>query len=226
MLRALFDATVRPPYVAARDGLVRLLERRHGIHTSGVVPLATLGVDGPDRVEYKPAPWLMLRRALPPRTVRPDDVFVDLGCGMGRAVYQAARRYPFRRVIGVELAPRLHAIASANIARNRHRLRCRDVVLVCADVLDYPIPDDVTVVFLGNPFTGRLFAAVLDALLASVDRRPREVTVVYFNPVEHERVLATGRARPGRRVPGLRPRRDWARSNLAQVYRLLPGGPA
>jgi Histone methylation protein DOT1 len=218
----LFRATLRPAYVHARNGFVRFLEWRNGIRTSGVVDLADLGVAGPDRVAYKPAPWLLLRRALPRRAVRPDDVFVDLGSGMGRAVFQAARHYPFRRVIGVEIAPALHRVAESNIGRNRHRLRCRDVALVCSDVLDFPIPDDVTVVFLDNPFTGGLFGTVLERLLASVDRRPREVTVVYFNPVEHERMLATGRVRVVRRVRGLRPGRQWARSNSALVYRLLP----
>ena len=52
----LFRATVRPAFVFARDGLVRLAERRYGIRTSGVVPLAEL--TDPDRVHYKPAPWL------------------------------------------------------------------------------------------------------------------------------------------------------------------------
>jgi len=216
----LFRATVRPAFVFARDGFVRLVERRHGIRTSGVFPLDELGVAGPDRVHYKPAPWLALRRALPPRSVRPEDVFVDFGSGMGRVVFQAARWYPFRRVIGVELSPWLHRIAQDNIDRNRSRLRCPDVQLVRADVLDYAVPDDVTVAFFDNPFTGRIFAAVLDRLLASVDRVPRTVTIVYFNPVEHERLLATGRVRLVRQVRGMRPGREWARSNATYVYAL------
>ncbi len=218
---ALFRATVRPVFVGARAGLVRLVEWRHGIRTSGIVPLDELGIAGPDRVNYKPAPWLALRRALPRRSVTPDDVFADLGSGMGRVVFQAARWYPFRRVIGVELSARLHRVAQANIARNRGRLRCPDVRLVNADVLDYPVPADLTVVFLDNPFTGDLFAAVLDRLLASVDRAPRPLTIVYFNPVEHERLLATGRIRLVRRVRGLRPGQEWARSNSTHVYAVL-----
>jgi predicted RNA methylase len=173
-------------------------------------------------VQYKPAPWLVLRRALPRRSVRPGDVFVDFGSGMGRVVFQAALWYPFRRVIGVELAARLHRIAQDNIDRNRARLRCRDVRLVRADVLDYVVPDDVTVVFFDNPFTGHIFATVLDRLLASADRAPRTVTIIYFNPVEHERLLATGRIRLVRRVRGLRPGREWARSNATHVYELTP----
>jgi hypothetical protein len=75
----LFRSTVRPAYVLARDGLTWLAERHHGIRTGGLVPLEELGLAAPDRVHYKPAPW----RALPRRQVGPDDVFVDLGSGMG-----------------------------------------------------------------------------------------------------------------------------------------------
>jgi 16S rRNA G966 N2-methylase RsmD len=223
---AVFRATLRPVFVGARDRLVRLVERRHRIRTHGVVGLDELGIAGPDRVLYKPAPWRTLRRALPVRSVNPDDVFVDFGSGMGRVVFQAALHYPFKRVVGVELSARLHEIATGNIDRNRARLRCGAVELVCGDALDYAVPTDVTVVFLDNPFTGDTFATVVAGLLASVDRRPRPLRIIYFNPVEHDRLTATGRVRLVRRVRGRRPGREWARSNSTHVYEVSASGPA
>jgi SAM-dependent methyltransferase len=212
----------RPAYVSVRDWLTKLAERRYRIRTSDVIELDELGIAARDRIRHKPTPWFALRRALPPRSVGPDDVFIDLGSGMGRVAFQAALRYPFKRVIGVELSRRLHETAVENIARNRDRLRCRDVQLVCSDVLHYDIPDDVTVVFFNNPFTGEIFVAAIDRLLASIDRTPRQVRVVYFNPIEHERIMRTGRAQLVKRVGGLRPDREWARSNSTHVYSLLP----
>ncbi len=220
----LFRRIVRPVFVSTRDRLVRWLERRNGIHTSGVIELDELGIAGPDRVRYKPAPWLTLRRCLPRRSVSTRDVFADLGSGMGRVVFQAALRYRFKRVIGVELSPRLHAVATSNIDRNRGRLRCPAVQLVCSDVLDYEIPDDVTVVFFDNPFTGDTFSTVVDRLIASVDNRPRPLRIIYFNPVEHGRLMATGRVRVVKRLSGLRPGREWARSNATHVYAVVPAG--
>jgi SAM-dependent methyltransferase len=212
----------RPAYVSVRDWLTKLAERHYHIRTSDIIELDELGIAAPDRIRHKPTPWFALRRALPPRSVGPDDVFIDLGSGMGRVAFQAALRYPFKRVIGVELSRKLHETAIENIAQNRDRLRCRDVQLVCSDVLHYDIPDDVTVVFLNNPFTGEIFAVAIDRLLASIDRRPRHVRVVYFNPIEHERIMRTGRAQLVKRVGGLRPDREWARSNATHVYSLLP----
>ncbi len=218
----IFDRTLRPLLVELRRWAVRLAERRNGIRTAGEVPLGQLGLAAADRVSYKPAPWFALRRALPRRSVTHRDVFIDLGSGQGRVVFQAARFYRFRRVVGVELAAELHARAEANITAVRARLRCRDVRLIRSDVLDLPIPDDVTVVYLYNPFTGSTFAAAVDRVLASVERRPRRLRIVYTNPVEHERLMATGRVRLLRRVRGLRPGREWARSVSTYVYEVVP----
>jgi hypothetical protein len=214
----IFRSTVRPVFIAVRDGFVRWLERRNGIETSPVVQLGKLGIAAPERGYYKPAPWLTLRRALPRRSVGPQDAFIDFGSGMGRIVFQAAAGYPFKRVAGLELSPQLHKVAEANIARNRHRFRAREVQLICGDALAYEIPDDVTVAFFNNPFTGDIFATVLDHLLASVDRNPRPLRLIYFNPVEHDRLMATGRCRVVKRIRGLRPGKDWARSNSTHVY--------
>ncbi len=223
-MRALFDRTLKVVFVGMRNTIIRWLERRSGIHTAAEVELAELELDAPGRERYKPAGWFTLRRVLPPRTVGPEDVFIDVGSGMGRVVFQAARTYSFRRVIGVEISEELTRKARANIDRTRERLRCQDVVLVSADIVDYEFPDDVTVVFFNNPFVGDIFAAAVEGLIASVDRRPRRVRVIYFNPVEHDMLMRTGRFQPVRRQRGMRPTAEWSRSNSTQMYEVI-GSP-
>jgi predicted RNA methylase len=159
-----------------------------------------------------------LRRILPRREVTEEDVFVDLGSGKGRVVLQAALHYPFRRVHGVELSGHLHEIAQRNLALTRHLLSGRDVQLVRADATEFPVPDDVTVVFLYNPFTGEAFATVVRRLLESLDRNPRTLRIVYGNPVEEARLLDTGRVRLVRTLRGLRPGREWSASNSFRLY--------
>ncbi|MEV8637381.1 methyltransferase domain-containing protein [Streptosporangium sp. NPDC051023] len=192
---------LRRPYLWLRRGAVRLIfERRYGVRTSDVVSLEEFGLANDERVYYSAANWQTLRRTLPREDVGENDVFVDLGSGMGRMVLEAAWRYPFRKVIGVELSAQLSEIARQNVAGTRLRLRCKDVELVQSDVLDYEIPEDVTVVFLNNPFRGETFAAVMRKLIATVDRNPRRVTVIYFNPTEDEFLTSTGRFRHLRTV--------------------------
>jgi SAM-dependent methyltransferase len=168
-----------------------VFERRLDVRTSGRIELDELGVAGEDRWRYEPAEWRVLPRIVRRREIGPEDVFLDFGSGMGRVVLQAAQYGP-RRVIGVELAPDLAAIARDNVERNRPRLKCQDIELHTSDALDYRMPDDVTVVFFNNPFTGEVFSRVMEKLVASVKNNPRPLKIIYRNPREHEAVLATG----------------------------------
>jgi SAM-dependent methyltransferase len=203
---------------------VTLFDRRLGVETWEPVALTTLGLDGVGRVGYEPSGWLDVRRALSGQRIGPDDVFLDLGCGKGRAVLQAARR-PFKRVIGVELSPELTAATANNVERARAKLRCRDVELITADAATYRIPDDVTIVYTFNPFTGPVFQAVIDELIASVDRRPRTVRLLYNKPTEHEQIVRSGRFRLIREITTWRPTREWSRATTRiNVYELA--GPA
>ncbi len=222
--RQVFDWTVRRPFLLARRVATRAIERRHGIDTMAEIDLAELGVAGEHRKRYKPTEWRTLRRILPASEVGPDDVFIDFGSGMGRVVFQAAATYRCRRVIGVELSDALNQTARRNLDRTRDRLRCRDVQLVTADVLDYQIPDDVTIAFFANPFTGPIFASVIERLLASVDRSPRKLRIIYRNPVEREFLLGTARLRLVRRLPGRRPTAEWSRLNSTEMYVVVPRG--
>lgn len=209
---------IKLPYLTLRSAATDLLfDRRYGVRTAGQIEPGQLRLDGHGCQGYRPAGWLSLRRILPPREVTDHDVFVDFGSGMGRVVLQAAR-YPFRKVIGVEISEKLHHIARENIHRNRQRLRCTDIDLVHADVLEYEIPDDVTMVFLYNPFRGEIFATVIERLLQSVERNPRPLRIIYANPVEEQLLLGTGRIRHVRAVGGWRPNRAWSRSNSTRMY--------
>jgi SAM-dependent methyltransferase len=148
----------------------------------------------PDRVAYVPSAWHVLPRALRYLGADGHDTFIDFGCGKGRVVHQAARR-SLRRVIGVEISPALSAMASATVAAGRDRHRCHDVRIVTCDATRYDIPDDLTIAYLFDPFRGAILDAVLENIIASMNRRPRTVRMIYVHPSNAGRVLATGRFR-------------------------------
>lgn len=219
-------ALLKAPYLWLRDAAGEVFfERRYGVRTSGIVELDELGIGGDSRNRYQPAGWLTLRRILPKREVCRHDVFLDFGSGMGRVVLQAMQ-YPFQRVIGVELSAQLTRLARKNVVGNRSRQRCGEVSLICADALEYEIPNDVTVVFFYNAFTGKIFADVLGRLVESVDRAPRTMRIIYVNPIEEEVLLNSGRVRRVRTLRGLRPTAAWARSNTTRMYVLGPNTSA
>lgn len=183
---------LRRLYRAARRVPDLLIDRRLNVETAQEVRLVDLGLSDRHRVNYQPAGWLDLRRTLDPAGICSDDVFLDLGSGKGR-ILLAAARYHFRRVIGVEISERLIGVARRNLETSRTRRLCGHIELVNADVTEFRIPDEVTIVYLFNPFRGPVFEAVVAQLIASVDRRPRTVRVIYRNAREHQQLMDTGR---------------------------------
>ena len=75
------------------------------------------------------------------REVRPDDVVVDLGCGVGTYAMMAARAGA-RRVFGVEANP------VVNIARQIAKRNGINVEFVAADARDIHLPEPATVLIL------------------------------------------------------------------------------
>lgn len=180
-------------YRAALTVACRILFARGQVDTSQMVHLHEIGLAAPGRHETGPSGWGFMRRALRGCNITPDDVFVDFGSGMGRAVYLAARHYPFGRVIGVEIAQQFNDVASENIRRTTEKLRCKNVELVTCDVTEYRVPDDMTYAYFFNPFTGEVFDAVVQNIIASLDRRHRSLTICYAYPLMEAAILESGR---------------------------------
>jgi Methyltransferase domain len=187
------------------------------------VDLVDIGFGAPGRVrEHIPSPWGVLGRILRRGEISHEDVFIDIGCGMGPVLVEAAARYDFRRVIGVDIVPEFTQVARETIARGRGRLRCPDVEVTTADVMDYELPDDVTVVYMADPFRGHIFDVALGKLVASVDRHPRRLRIIYNFPVEGGRLERSGRARLVRY--GRRRNRPWTKALDLAMYELDPSG--
>lgn len=112
--------------------------------------------------------------------------FVDLGSGKGRALLLASD-YPFRRIVGVELLPELHAIARANVGKyaSQHQ-QCREFELQCGDARDYLLPPTPLVIFLFEPFPEDILRDVIARIERSLRQVPRNMFLIYQNPVSEE----------------------------------------
>ena len=116
--------------------------------------------------------------------------FVDLGCGKGRVVLLASEM-GFRVCVGVEINPDL-----AEVARQNAALWQRAVSTICivrADATDFIFPDGPTVLYLFNPFTGKVLERLLDRIAVVYAERPGELDLLYVN-AEFSAVL---KAHPG-----------------------------
>jgi hypothetical protein len=147
----------RPP--AARDAAV---EQLLGIEK----PAESLGTPlGGERMPYMPSAIAPVVRTVLDVPITPEDVFVDLGAGLGKAV-MTVHLLTGARARGVEVQPSLVAEARERAAE----LRLDGVEFVCGDALDAHV-EDATVVFLYLPFTGAVLQGVLRRLEAIARRR-------------------------------------------------------
>jgi hypothetical protein len=192
LLRPLVSGAFWRATIAARQA--RRFDRRHGTDTVQRLPVAAMR-DVPDAlarhaVHYEPSAMPKLRRAL--RVVvrelgarLPDYAFVDVGSGKGLVVMLASR-HPFKEIVGVEMAPELHAVAGANLARFGAGRRAVPVRLVQGDALRLELPSGPLVVYLYNPFDATVLAPFLERLVGAA--AARDVVIVYVNP-QHAQLL-------------------------------------
>ncbi len=191
------------PWTARAIGAVKGIvaeaaDRAYGIRTNEQISQHELGYStASDNLHYQASGWLTVPGMFSGWEPRPgpEDVLVDLGCGKGRVLVQVARRYPVRRVLGLEYAPALGACARDNLERTRRHHQAASFEVFTGDASTWPIPDDVTIVYLANPFVGDVLAGALERIIESWERRPRRLRLAYAAPLEHQRVLATGRFR-------------------------------
>jgi precorrin-6B methylase 2 len=107
----------------------------------------------------------------------PQDVFCDLGCGMGRILCVAARQ-PVRKCIGVELLEPLCEIARRNAARLRGRKAPIEIVRGDATTVDL---SEGTIYFMFNPFGADTLRDTLENMRGSLSQKPRTITIAYYN---------------------------------------------
>jgi SAM-dependent methyltransferase len=159
----------------------------HGVVTEALVFLGQLDPEaiGPsiaDATHYEPTPladFAALLDAVPVDLA--SMTFVDLGCGMGRALLLAAQR-PFRQVLGIEISPALCEIARDNLAAfDRDLLRCRDVRVVRGDAQSAGLPRGSLFVYLYNPFHGAVMQRVVERLATHATGR---LVIAYHTPLE------------------------------------------
>jgi len=130
-----------------------------------------------DNFVYGTIGYLNVRRVLRVVKPGPEDVFYDIGCGMGRILCAAARR-PLRQCVGVELLEPLCHIARQNAASLRGRKA--PIQIVCGDATSVDLSDG-TIYFMFNPFGPETLRDTLENIRGSLSRKPRGIRIVYYN---------------------------------------------
>ncbi|MGO9445394.1 MAG: class I SAM-dependent methyltransferase [Thiobacillaceae bacterium] len=167
--------------------LAVMIEKCRGLDFSTVVQPEAVGLDpglshwsSPSRTKY-------LAMVLNDFKVTSRDSIIDVGCGKGSAM-RTMLRFPFAHIDGVELSDHLGSIAK----RNFERLNAsRTNVFVCNAALlsNY---DLYNIVYFFNPFPCSVMSLVVDRLVESLNRKERELVLIYNNATCNEVIVGTG----------------------------------
>jgi SAM-dependent methyltransferase len=162
-------------------------DRERGIETAAEMPLETVGVPQAD-VErgngvYRPLTEALFRSAI--AAIRIDVTkftFVDIGSGKGKVLFMAAD-LPFKRIVGIEYASGLHEVAVRNVAAYRSPIqKCKEIVPIHADALEYKLPDGPLVLFIFNALDKPTMRSLLKKLdLDAASEQDRAIFLFYTN---------------------------------------------
>ncbi|HOI25606.1 MAG TPA: class I SAM-dependent methyltransferase [Caldisericia bacterium] len=108
---------------------------------------------------------------------------LDFGCGKGYALYLMSK-HPFAHIAGVEISPRLFAIAQ----KNMKKLKLNHIQLHLSDAKDFKDLDRFNAFYLFNPFPEAILTQVIQNILASLQSKPRKIQIIYNLPT-HEGLL-------------------------------------
>src|ERR1035437_7172939 len=170
-------------------------EKKYNINTSKIEDVKKLSIKG-DNVEhaelYQGANYYLLEKVFDHlQTIEANQSILDFGCGKGRVLTVAAY-YGFSKITGVEFAKELCDVARKNIIPVQQKFPEKIFNIIHANAIDHKIENDTNVFFFFNPFDEVVMLSVAKNILLSLKENPREVYVVYLNPVHKEIFLSAG----------------------------------
>jgi len=170
-------------------------EKKYNINTSKIEDVKKLSIKG-DNIEhaelYQGANYYLLEKVFDYlQSIKVTKNIVDYGCGKGRVLAVAAY-YGFSKITGVEFAKELCDTARKTIMPVQQRFPEKIFNVIHANAVDHKIEKDTNVFFFFNPFDEVVMLAVAKNILQSLKENPREVYVVYLNPVHKEIFMSAG----------------------------------
>jgi SAM-dependent methyltransferase len=121
--------------------------------------------------------------------------FIDMGSGKGRMLLLAAE-LPFRRIVGVEFASDLNTLARKNAKNYRNSNQaCFQIEPLNMDATQFEFPTEPSIIYFFHPFERFVMEPVIRNLDRSLGEHPRDVILVYFNPVLSDVVEAASNLR-------------------------------
>ncbi len=169
-------------------------EKKYGINTTGADELDSLekwGIDTSHATIYMPISYVLLHTIFKQLPLNPAAHFLDIGCGKGRALCVAAH-LGYNKITGIDFSKDLCADAIANLECTKKKYPSLQFNVIIKDAMNYEIPADADRIFLFNPFDIVVMGAVVYNIMESAKEFPRDIYVIYANPIYASLFLEEG----------------------------------
>jgi protein-L-isoaspartate O-methyltransferase len=114
-----------------------------------------------------------------------QDSILDFGSGKGGALITFSK-YPFTKITGIELSPKLVEIAEKNLAN----LGIKNISMSVGNATDFTDLGEYNYFYFFSPFPANVMSAVVKNIRASLVQQPRKVMIIYFNPEFHDAIVS------------------------------------
>jgi 16S rRNA G966 N2-methylase RsmD len=163
-----------------------LFDMKYKIDTINTEQLENLDIDSPNvkhGVYYEGTNAYIFKNAFSSFKIdAANSCFIDFGSGKGKAMFMAAER-GFSKVIGVEFSIELVEICRKNLEIFKAKTESKtEFEIIHMDASQYEIPTDANLLFFSNPFNETLTTKVIENILKSYDKAPRETWVIHLYP--------------------------------------------
>jgi SAM-dependent methyltransferase len=169
-------------------------ERKYQINTTGsdeLKKIASAGVDISHATVYMPASYLLLEEVFTKLPANNRKHLVDIGCGKGRALCVAAYN-GFNKVTGIDFSAGFCKIAEENLLKTKTIFPALNFSVINEDAAIIAMPPDADCIFFFNPFDEFIMKIVLKNILASYNKNPRNLYIIYLNPLYKTAFLQEG----------------------------------
>lgn len=128
------------------------------------------------------------------KTLPCEKSFMDIGCGKGQILLMAAMS-EMVKVGGIEWNTEIAETCKSNM---RKLNVCAEII--AGDATAYKDIDGYSIFFLYNPFGEEAVRKVIQNILASREKRNRDIFLVYGNPFYHRAIMEDGNVQLYRQV--------------------------
>lgn len=130
---------------------------------------------------YEPTPYLALEELLENYELKSSDRIVDFGCGKGRLNF-FFHYHCGASAVGVEMNDQYYQKAVENL--KTYRKKTKQIQFYCGKAEDYPVDTRDNRFYFFNPFSVEIFRMVVNNLLLSYEKSPRELEIILYYPAE------------------------------------------